>query len=82
MIGVLTGRGRRESAPGEPSRGEARRIANELIAALGIRAGCYANYQALQARETGDGVRMAAWRWIGGAVDEILRSEPEEPQPG
>jgi hypothetical protein len=79
---VLTRRGRREASSGVPSRSEVRRVANELIAALGIRATSYANYQALQARETGDGVRMAAWRWIGGAVDEILRSEPEEPQPG
>jgi len=78
VIRTLTGWGRRRKSAASLSGIEVWRLANELIASLGERATSYANYQALQARESGDRIRMTAWRWIAGATDEILRSEPEE----
>ncbi len=56
-------------------------IAKALIARYGERAVTFASHQALRARERGDHRTMAAWRWIGGAVAEILRSEPDEKDP-
>ena len=71
-------RPRRHESSGPLSGNEVFRLANELIASLGVRATSYANWQALQARENGDSFRMTAWRWIAGATDEILRSDPPE----
>ncbi|MBV9523589.1 MAG: hypothetical protein JO010_12385 [Alphaproteobacteria bacterium] len=70
---------RRKDAASPLSGREVWRLAHELIASLGVRSTSYANYQALQARQSGDRLRMTAWRWIAGATDEILRSEPEGP---
>lgn len=62
-------------------RRDARAIAKLLISRYGEQAVSYASHQALQARERGDTRMMEAWRWIAGAVNEVLRAEPdEEPQ--
>jgi hypothetical protein len=73
---------RRRGVTGPLPRSEVWRLANELIASFGVRATSYANYQALQARQNGDRFLMNAWRWIAGATDEILRSEPAEAELG
>jgi hypothetical protein len=50
-----------------------------LISRYGEQASAYASHQALKARQRGDQRVMDAWRWIAGAIEEVLRSEPEGP---
>jgi hypothetical protein len=49
-----------------------------LISRYGEQAAAYASHQALKARRRGDQRLMDAWNWIAGAVNEVLRTEPEE----
>jgi hypothetical protein len=57
---------------------DVRDLAIELIRTLGERSTSYANYQALKARDRGDGLHQKVWRWIAGATVEILRSDVAE----
>jgi hypothetical protein len=59
-------------------RRDARAIAKLLISRYGEQAYAHASHQALKARERGNRRHMEAWRWIAGAVQELLRAEPEE----
>jgi hypothetical protein len=59
-------------------RRDAHAVAKLLISHYGVQAGPYASHQALKARERGDERLMQAWRWIAGAVDEVLRADPDE----
>ena len=59
-------------------RRDAHAVAKLLISHYGVQAGPYASQQALKARESGDERLMQAWRWIAGAVDEVLRADPDE----
>jgi hypothetical protein len=72
-------------------RRDARAVAKLLISHYGVQAGTYAAHQALKARERGDEGLAQKWRWIAGAVEEVLRAPPDdddegeprqEPQPG
>lgn len=63
-------------------RRDVRDIAKLLISHYGERAYAHAAHQALKARERGDRQRMEAWQWVAGAVREMLRTEPEEDEPG
>ena len=56
---------------------DVRDLAKLLISRYGEQAGAYASHQALKARQRGDQRVMEAWRWIVGAIDEVLRSEPD-----
>ena len=56
-----------------------RDLAKLLISRYGEQASAYASHQALKARQRGDQRVMDAWRWIAGAIEEVLRSEPEGP---
>jgi hypothetical protein len=58
-------------------RRDIRSIAKLLISRYGEQAMSYASHQSLLARERGDRRLMEAWRWIAGAVREVLRSEPD-----
>ncbi|HKW52247.1 MAG TPA: hypothetical protein VJO12_01035 [Stellaceae bacterium] len=49
-----------------------------LISHYGVQAGTYAAHQALKARERGDERLVEKWRWIAGAVEEVLRADPED----
>ncbi|HWG78336.1 MAG TPA: hypothetical protein VN681_01095 [Stellaceae bacterium] len=52
-----------------------------MISHYGVQAGTYASHQALKARERGDERLAEKWRWIAGAVEEVLRAPPDdEPQ--
>lgn len=53
-------------------------LAKLLIGHYGEQAFAHAMHQALKARRRGDRRTMESWRWVAGAVREILRSEPEE----
>ncbi len=57
---------------------DAQAIAKLLISRYGEQAAAYASQQALKARRRGDQRLMDAWNWIAGAVNEVLRTEPEE----
>jgi hypothetical protein len=60
---------------------EVRSIASLLISRYGERAVSVATHQALKARDCGEPRRMEAWRWIAGAVHQVLRSDPRDEQP-
>jgi len=60
---------------------DVRALAEILIGRYGERAISYASYQALKAKHRGEDRTTEAWRWIGAAVTEVLRTEPEEPAP-
>ena len=66
-------------------RRDARAVAKLLISHYGVQAGTYASHQALKARERGDERLAEKWRWIAGAVEEVLRAPPDDdegkPQP-
>ncbi len=64
--------------PGTNQRRDARAVAKLLISHYGEQAAAYASHQALKARERGDRRLAEAWRWIAGAVAEVLRAEPED----
>ncbi len=68
--------GRWWAAAPEISSQQARDLAFELVGRFGERSTAVAQYQALKAREAGDGMAMRAWRWIAGVTLDILRSEP------
>jgi hypothetical protein len=59
-------------------RRDARAVAKLLISQYGVQAGTYAAHQALKARERGDERLAQKWRWIAGAVEEVLRADPED----
>ena len=59
-------------------RRDARAVAKLLISHYGVQAGTYASHQALKARERGDERLVEAWRWIAGAVEEVLRAPPDD----
>lgn len=59
-------------------RRDARAVAKLLISHYGVQAGTYASHQALKARERGDERLAEKWRWIAGAVDEVLRAPPDD----
>lgn len=59
-------------------RRDARAVAKLLISHYGVQAGTYASHQALKARERGDEPLAEKWRWIAGAVDEVLRAPPDD----
>ncbi len=59
-------------------RRDIRDIAKLLISQYGERAYAHASHQALKARERGDRRKMVAWRWVAGAVQDVLKAEPEE----
>jgi hypothetical protein len=56
---------------------DVRALAEILIGRYGERAVSYANYQALRAQNRGERRTTEAWRWIGTAVTQVLRTEPE-----
>ncbi len=51
-------------------------VARRLIARYGEQAISVAVLQALRAQKRGDPSAREEWRWIGIAIDQILRSEP------
>lgn len=55
-----------------------RDIAKLLISQYGERAYAHASHQALKARDRGDRRKMVAWRWVAGAVQDVLKAEPDE----
>lgn len=57
---------------------DVRVIAKLLISRYGEQAYTYASHQALKARERGDQRLMEGWRWVAGAVSQLLRAGPEE----
>jgi hypothetical protein len=59
-------------------RRDARAVAKLLISQYGVQAGTYAAHQALKARERGDERLVQKWRWIVGAVEEVLRAPPDD----
>lgn len=59
-------------------RRDARAVAKLLISHYGVQAGTYAAHQALKARERGDERLVQKWRWIAGAVEEVLRAPPDD----
>ena len=59
-------------------RDDAHELANLLISRYGEQAVTFASHQALKAREQGDERRMELWRWLAGAIVEVLRAEPRE----
>lgn len=59
-------------------RRDARAVAKLLISHYGVQAGTYASHQALKARERGDERLAEKWRWIAGAVEEVLRAPPDD----
>ncbi len=59
-------------------RRDIRDIAKLLISQYGERAYAHASHQALKARDRGDRRKMEAWRWVAGAVRDVLKGEPEE----
>jgi hypothetical protein len=59
-------------------RRDARAVAKLLISHYGVQAGTYAAHQALKARERGDERLAQKWRWIAGAVEEVLRAPPDD----
>jgi hypothetical protein len=56
---------------------DVRALAEILIGRYGERAMSYASHQALKAKDRGEPRVMEAWRWIGTAVGEVLRTEPD-----
>lgn len=56
---------------------DVRALAEILIGRYGERAISYASYQALKAENRGEKRTSDAWRWIGTAVTQVLRTEPE-----
>jgi len=56
---------------------DVRALAEILIGRYGERATSYASLQALRAKTRGEPRVMEAWRWIGTAVLEVLRTEPD-----
>lgn len=67
---------------GPSQRRDAHAVAKLLISHYGEQAAAYASHQALKAREQGDERLMEAWRWIAGAVAEVLRADPEQDEEG
>ena len=65
-------------SPGSSQRRDAHAVAKLLISYYGEQAATYASHQALKARERGDQRLMEAWRWIAGAVAEVLRADPQD----
>ncbi len=63
-------------------RRDARAVAKLLISQYGVQAGTYAAHQALKARERGDERLVQKWRWIAGAVEEVLRAPPDDDEEG
>jgi hypothetical protein len=61
---------------------DARELAKLLISRYGEQAVAYASHQSLKARSQGEPRLMEAWRWVAGAAAELLRSEPDEDEPG
>jgi len=59
-------------------RRDARAVAKLLISHYGVQAATYAAHQALKARERGDERLVQKWRWIAGAVEEVLRAPPDD----
>lgn len=59
-------------------RRDAHAVAKLLISHYGVQASTYASHQALKARERGDERLAEKWRWIAGAVDEVLRAPPDD----
>jgi hypothetical protein len=59
-------------------RRDARAVAKLLISHYGVQAGTYAAHQARKARERGDERLAQKWRWIAGAVEEVLRAPPDD----
>ncbi len=64
--------------PGQNQRRDARAVAKLLISNYGEQAVSHAAHQALKAQERGDERLAKAWRWIAGAIAEVLRADPEE----
>jgi len=58
---------------------DVRALAEILIGRYGERAISYASHQALKAQRGGENRVAEAWRWIGVAVMQVLRTEPDEP---
>lgn len=56
---------------------DVRALAEILIGRYGERAVSYASYQALKAQHRGEAKTTEAWRWIGEAVSQVLRAEPD-----
>lgn len=56
---------------------DVRALAEILIGRYGERAISYAAHQALKAQSRNELRVMDAWRWIGAAVIEVLRTEPD-----
>lgn len=56
---------------------DVRALAEILIGRYGERAVSYASYQALKAQYRGEAKTTEAWRWIGAAVGQVLRAEPD-----
>lgn len=65
-------------SPESSQRRDAHAVAKLLISHYGEQAATYASHQALKARERGDQRLMEAWRWIAGAVAEVLRADPQD----
>jgi len=59
-------------------RRDARAVAKLLISHYGVQAATYAAHQALKALERGDERLVQKWRWIAGAVEEVLRAPPDD----
>jgi hypothetical protein len=59
-------------------RRDAQAVAKLLISHYGVQAVTYASHQALKARERGDQRLVQKWRWIAGAVEEVLRADLDE----
>lgn len=64
--------------PGTNPRRDAQAIAKLLISRYGEQAVAYASHQAVKAKHRGNQRLWEAWRWVAGAVAEILRAEPDE----
>jgi hypothetical protein len=56
---------------------DVRALAEILIGRYGERAISYASLQALKAKSRGEVRVTEAWRWIGIAVVEVLRTDPD-----
>ena len=56
---------------------DVRALAEILIGRYGERAVSYAALQALRAKSRDEPRVMEAWRWIGTAVVEVLRTDPD-----
>jgi hypothetical protein len=56
---------------------DVRALAEILIGRYGERAMSYASHQALKAQHRGETRVTEAWRWIGAAVVQVLRTDPD-----